>query len=176
MSEQIMSGTVTTLPRKASRWILIAAPMLALFGAVAAPAQAGDYYGGYRYEDSPRYGYGYGYGYHPRCTSWRCGSGARRSGVVLERRYRYVERDYYERRTTAPVHHYHHYGWNAPRSYYPGYRTGEAAFPWGYGGVRQHPYGWYRRRPYDGYGSSAYDDVERPPAPVGDDGGYYGEE
>jgi hypothetical protein len=166
-----MSGSVT-IPRKASRWMLVTAPVLALFGSVAAPAQAGDYYGGYRYDDAPRYS-GYSYGYHPRC--WRCGSSARR-GTVLERRYKYVERDYYERRYTAPVHHHHYgygYGWNAPRSYYPGYRTGEAAFPWGYGGVRQHPYGWYRRRPsYDGYGSSAYDDVERPPAPVGEDGPY----
>jgi hypothetical protein len=177
-----MSGSATTLSPRASRWILIAAPVLALLGSVAVPAQAGDFYGPDRYDYGPSRNY-YGpsrydydpYRYHHRCSScgcWRCGCGGCQSSVrrgsVFERRYRYVEREYVERRYTWPVRRYSSYGWH--RSY-PGYRTWSTPFPWGYGGVRgqQSSYGY-------GYPSTYYDAPPRPPAPVGYDADPYGDE
>jgi hypothetical protein len=200
MSEEAMSGSATTLSPRASRWILVAAPVLALLGSVAAPAQAGDFYGPDRYDYGPsRYGYGPSrydydpYRYHHGCSScgcWRCGyQSSVRRGSVFERRYRYVEREYVERRYTWPVHRssygygygWHRspsygYGWHRSPSYgwhrsYPGYRTWSTpSFPWGYGGVRgqQSSYG---------YGpSSYYEEPPRPPAPVGYDAEPYGDE
>jgi hypothetical protein len=167
MSEETMSGFARTPSPRASRWILIAASILTLLGslAVAAPAQASDFYGpGYEY--GPRYGCGC-----YRCGCGRCYQGYRRGGSVVERRYyerKYVERSYVERRYVRPVHHYYpryRYGCcGSPYRSYSGYR-GDSRFPWGYGGVRS-----------EGYGPSAYyDDAPRPPAPVGY-GPYDGEE
>jgi hypothetical protein len=175
-----MSGSATTLSPRASRWILIAAPILALLGSVAAPAQAGDFYSPYRYDYGPsRYDYD-PYRYHHRCSScgcWRCGCGGCQSSVrpggVFERRYRYVEREYVERRYTWPVRRPRSYGCcNAPsRSSYPGYRNWSTPFPWGYGGVRS-------QQPSYGYGPSASYDAgpPRPRAPVGYDAEPYGDE
>jgi hypothetical protein len=172
LSEETMSGFATSPSPRASRWIWIAASVLALLGslAVAAPAQASDFYGpaGYGY-GPPRYGYD---SYRNDCSScgcYRCGcgrcySGGHRGGVV-ERRYyerKYVERSYVERRYVRPFHHdYPRYGYgccNSPyRSSYSGYGGYSRSFPWGYGGVRS-----------DGYGQSGYyDQPPRPPAPVG---------
>ena len=175
-----MSGPATTLSPRASRWILIAATVLATLGSIAVPAQAGDFdnpygYGNARYNYGPRYGYnGYGYngcsscGCH-RCGCYRCGCGGCRPyvrGGVYERRY--VEREYIERRYVAPYRRYG-YGCCGPsRSYYQGYRT---PFPYGYGGIRGEGSSY-------GYGPAAYQYGEppRPPAPVGYDGGGYGDE
>jgi hypothetical protein len=195
-----MSGSATTLSPRASRWILIAAPVLALLGSVATPAQAGDFYGPDRYDyGASRYGYGPSrydydpYRHHHGCSScgcWRCGCGGCQSSVrrgsFYERRYRYVEREYVERRYTWPVRRYSSYGWHRSypsygwrRSYpsygwhrsYPGYRNWSTPFPWGYGGVRG------QQSSY-GYGPSTYYDAEppRPPAPVGYDAEPYGDE
>ncbi len=169
-----MSGSATTLSLRASRWILIAAAFLALLGSVAAPAQAGEYYGrygnGYGYGSSGYGGY-YRHGYNNGCSSCgchRCGCGGCRPhvrrGGVYERRY--VEREYVERRYVAPIR--RHYGCcnGYSGSYYPGYRS--TPFPYGYGGVRG-------ARPY-GYGPAAYyDGAPRPPAPVGYDAEPYGD-
>jgi hypothetical protein len=195
MSEEAMSGSAKTLSPRAGRWTLIAAAILALLGSATAPALAGDFdapygydYGRPRYDyGSPRYGYvpsRYGYDpyrYHHGCSScgcWRYGCGRRqysaRPGGVFERRYKYkyIEKEYVERRYTSPVRRYSSYGWHPSyrgyRTSYPGYRTWSAPFPWGYGGVRgqQSSYGYgYRDGP-----SADYDaEPPRPPAPVGYD-------
>jgi hypothetical protein len=174
-----MSGSAKTFSPRAIRWTLIAAAVLALFGSVAAPAQAGDFYAPDRYDyGPPRYGYApsrYGYGYHPRCYSCGCWNRCQprvRYGSVYERRYRYVERkyverEYVERRYASPVRRYHHYGWQY--SDYPRYRT-PSSYPWGYGGIRE-------QQPSYGYGRSGYYDAPpRPPAPVGYDAGPYGDD
>ncbi len=176
-----MSGSATTLTPTAIRSILIAAAVLTLFGSVAAPAQAGDFFGPDRYEyGPPRYDNDY-YRYHYRCS--RCGCWGRcqsslRPGGVFERRYRYVERkyverEYVERRYAWPVHRSHRYGccyspWRS--SHYPDYRS-SSPYPWGYGGIRG-------QQPSYGYGPSGYYDAPppRPPAPVGYDAGPYGDE
>jgi hypothetical protein len=175
MSEETMSGFATTPSPKLSRWILIAASILTLFGslAVAAPAQASDFYGPGGYEYGPRYGYHNnccGGGCY-RCGCGRCYQGYRRGGSVVERRYyerKYVERSYVERRYVRPHHYYPRYGYGccgSPYRSYSGYR-GYSRFPWGYGGVRS-----------EGYGPSAYyDEAPRPPAPVGYGSYYDGEE
>lgn len=161
---------------------LIVAGVLAILGSVVvvAPAQAG-YYGESYYGSSPcSYRCGYSpYRYAPRyryydrgcsaCGCYRhCYSGSR-PGLVYERRYHYVERDYVERRYGWPAHHYYrrHYG------YYPygyGYRSYARPFPYGYGGVR----GW--RTPYGyRYEPSSYryeEEAPRPPAPVWGGNGY----
>ena len=171
-----MSGSATTLSPRAIRWTLIAAAMLALFGSVAAPAQAGDFFGPDRYGyGPPRYDYER-YRYHHRCYSCGCWGRCQysgRSGGVYERRYRYVERkyverEYVERRYTSPVRRYHSYApWRS--SYYSGYRSPSSSYPWGYGGIR--------REPSYGYGRSGYyDEPPRPPAPVGYDAGPYGDD
>lgn len=166
-----MSGFATTPSPRARQWILIAASILTLLGslAVAAPAQASDFYGPGGYEYGPRYGYGYhnnccGGGCY-RCGCGHCYSGYRRGGFV-ERRYyerKFVERSYVERRYVRPVHHYG-YGCcgGSPYRSYSGYR-GYSRFPWGYGGIRSEGYG-----PSGGY----YDEAPRPPASVGY-GSYY---
>jgi hypothetical protein len=175
-----MSGSATIFLPRASRWILIVGAVLALLGSIAAPAQAGDFYGPSRYDYGPRYDYN-PYRYHRSCYSCgcsRCGCGrcqyqysGRSGGGVYERRYserKYVEREYVERRYASPVHRYSSYGYGW-RSGYPRYRSWSPRFPWGYGGIRtQQPYGW---------APSAYYEEEppRPPAPVGYDGGPYGD-
>jgi hypothetical protein len=181
MSEEAMSGTAKTLPPKLSRWLWIAAALLALLGSAAAPARAGDFDAPYGYGDGygpSRYDYGpsryeyHPYGYYHRC--WRCGCGGcrSRSGLVYERKYRYVEREYVERRYASPVRRYPRYGWHSygwHRSY-PSYRNWSTPFPWGYGGIRD-------QRPSYGYGRSAYYDAPpRPPAPVGYDADPDGDE
>jgi hypothetical protein len=171
MSEEIMSGSATTLSPRLIRWILIAASVFALLGSVAAPAQAGDYYGPSRY--------GYGYNYNPyrygngcsSCGCVRCGCGGCRPhvrrGGVYERRY--VEREYIERRYVAPIRRYPRYGYGCcgpSRSYYGGYQGYRSPFPYGYGGVRSEGYG-YAPAAYQ------YEEPLRPPAPVGYDVGAY---
>jgi hypothetical protein len=176
-----MSGPVTTLLPRASRSILIAAAVLALLGSIAVPAQAGDFgnpygYGYSRYSYGPRYGYNgcSSCGCH-RCGCYRCGCGGCGStgwrGGVYERRYRYVEREYIERRYVAPIRRYPYYGYGCcgpSHSYYQGYRS---PFPYGYGGIRG-------EGSHYGYGPAAYqyEEPPRPPAPVGYDGGGYGDE
>ena len=171
-----MSGFATTPSPRANRWMLIAASILTLLGslAVAAPAQASDFYGPTGYEYGPHYGYN-PYRYHrdcyscgcDRCGCGRCYSGYRRGGSVVERRYyerKFVERSYVERRYVRPYHRYYpRYGYGygyggSPYRSYSGYRGGYSrSFPYGYGGVRSEGYG------PQGY----YDDAPRPPAPVG---------
>jgi hypothetical protein len=187
MSEEAMSGSAKTLSPRAGRWTLIATAILALLGSATAPAKAGDFDAPYGYDyGRPRYEYGpprYGYSryryddgpyrYHHSCSSCGCYSCGRRQysarpGGVFERRYRYIEKEYVERRYTSPVRRYTSYGWHPSyqgyRTSYPGYRTLSAPFPWGYGGVRRSSYGY-------GDGPSADYDAEppRPPAPVGYD-------
>jgi hypothetical protein len=185
MSEEIMSGSATTtLSPRAIRLTLIAASVLALFGLVAAPAQAGGYYGSYGNNYGPRYGYNGGYGYNNGCSSCgchrcgchRCGCGGCRPivryGGVYERRY--VEREYIERRYPA----YRRYGCcGGSRSYYGGYR-GYGGYGGGYGGYRTpfpYGYGGVRGSSY-GYGPADYQyGAPRPPVAVGYDGGSYGD-
>jgi hypothetical protein len=151
-----MSGSATVLSPRTRRWIRITAPVLVLLGSVAAPAQASDFYPPYRYDDgAPRYDY----------DSYRDRQSSVRPGGVIERRYKYVEREYVERRYSWPV---HRPGYGCCDAPYPDYRTSSTPFPWGYGGVRG-------QQPSYGDGASAYYGP-RPPAPVGYDAGRYSDE
>ncbi|CAL75844.1 hypothetical protein BRADO1984 [Bradyrhizobium sp. ORS 278] len=159
------------------RWII--AGVLAWLGSlmIAPTAQAGYYGDGYYYRPSSC-GYRCGYSYSPyRCSP--CGCYRRchtsRSGLIYERRYRYVEREYVERRYGSPVRHYgcSYCGYRRHGGDYP-YRS-YRSYPWGDGGVGRRwptPYSFNDEPARSGYEPVAdrYDPPPRPPAPVWDGG------
>jgi hypothetical protein len=168
-----MNSPATARPPWRCRSALIVAGVLALLGSfmVTAPAQAG-YYGDSYYGSNPcsyRYRCGYPrYRYAPRyyngcsaCGCYRRCHSYSRPGPVYERRY--VEREYYERRSGYGGYR-RHYGYP-----YGGYRS---SYPWGYGyggiGRRWPTPSAYGYEP-SGYG---YEEPPRPPAPVWGGGGY----
>lgn len=162
-----MSGIGIAYVPARSRLALATAGILALLGSFAAPAQAQAGYDAY-------------YGASP--CSWRCGYPAYRyyptyrrhygcyscrPHLLYERRYRYVEREFVERRYGYGGYrrHYYPYGYGRRYGYYPygGYRS---AYPgYGYAGIGRRwpaPYLSGYEQPYDG----GYDEPPRPPAPV----------
>jgi hypothetical protein len=167
-----MNGPAT-LRSGRRRLALIVATVLACLAftvlafAVATPARAADYYGGYSGGCAPRCG-GYGYGYRPyyhHHYSGCCGATRR----VFERRY--IVREYVERSYGGSIQHYgcggydHGCGYGGYGSYgyggygssgpFPGtYRSWTSArFPYGYGGVRgaAAPYGYGSPYGFDDY-------------------------
>jgi hypothetical protein len=178
--EFTMNSTVSARPSARRRWAPIAAGIFALLGsfAVVAPAQAG-YYGDPYYGSNPcSYRCGYpAYRYYPTYRRhygcYSCGS-----HIIYERRYRYVEREYVERRYGYGGYRRHYgypyggypYGYRPRYGYYPegGYRSRWQPLSYGYGGVgRSWP------APYlDGSYGDGYEEAPRPPAPVPDEGEY----
>lgn len=167
MLEFTMSGIgIGCLPAR-SRLILATAGMLALLGSFA-PAQAQAGYDGY-YGSPCSYRCGYpAYRYYPTYRR-HYGCYSCRPHLLYERRYRYVEREFVERRYGygGYRHHYSHYpyGYGRRYGYYP-YGAYRSAYPtYGYGGVGRRwpaPYLSGYEQPYD----AGYDEPPRPPAPV----------
>lgn len=183
MLEFTMNSTVSARPSALRRWAPIAAGIFALLGsfAAAAPAQAG-YYGEPYYGPNPcSYRCGYpAYRYYPpyrrHYGCYSCGS-----HLIYERRYRYVEREYVERRYGYGGYRRHYgypygyspYGYRRPYGYGYGprysYYGGERPLGYGYAGIgRRWP------APYvDGAYGEGYEEAPRPPAPIPEEGGYY---
>lgn len=164
-----MNSTVSARASARRRWTPIAMGIFALAGsfAVTAPAQAGYYEDAY-------------YGSNP--CSYRCGYPAYRAypayrrhygpHLIYERRYRYVEREYVERRYGYGGYRRHYggyYGYRRPYGYYPyAYRSRWQPLGYGYAGIGHRWPAPYLDGSYDADGEPP----PRPPAPVPYEGEY----